>query len=132
MRHALPVLVPALMLGACAPAGAELPAPPQGSSGWIRLGETASIGPDVRPLNVIEDSRCPADAVCMWAGTIKVNTHLSWAGGAQQRIATLALNEPVQVADGALTLIEVIPALKSGETISAADYRFAFSFDGGM
>lgn len=123
-----PVLAP--MLGACAQAAGEsAPAAPDGSSGWIALGESADFGLRVRPVDIVEDSRCPSDAVCAWAGTLRLHTHVSWADGVQQRLETLTLNEPIDIAGGKLTLSGVTPSPNAEVTIYPAEYRFAFSFD---
>lgn len=117
-----------LALTGCAATAANPPArPPEGAA---RLGQTVYVdGPRVTPLKVIEDSRCPMNARCVWAG--RVVLHVRVQGGAWQREIDLTLGEPVQVADGGLTLVSVTPERRTDITVKPGDYRFAFTFQGG-
>ena len=54
------------------------------------------------------------------------------SGGNWHETLDLTLGEPVQVADGKLTLVSVVPEREAGKTVDAADYRFAFIFAGGL
>ncbi len=55
---------------------AELRAPGAFAAG---LNETADLGNGltVTPLQVLEDSRCPADVVCVWAGRLRLRANVS-------------------------------------------------------
>lgn len=95
------------------------------------LGETVYVdGPKVTPLEVLEDSRCPINVRCVWAGQVrlKVRVHL----GARDEVRELTSGKPVQVADGSLELIEVQPDRVAGEPLDPAEYRFGFRFMGGI
>lgn len=97
------------------------------------LGQTVAVdGPKVTPLAVLEDSRCPMNARCVWAGQVrlKVRVHL----GAGDQIRELTSGKPVQVADGTLELVEVLPDRVAGEgqALNPKDYRFGFRFMGGL
>ena len=71
--------------------------------GPVRLGQIASVnGPRVRADEVIEDSRCPTDATCVWAGRLIVRATV--LGGGWSRQFDLTLGIPVDVADGRLSL----------------------------
>jgi len=51
-----------------------------GESAAIRLGDTAELVKSkisIKFLRVIEDSRCPADANCIWAGNAKLEIEAS-------------------------------------------------------
>ena len=87
-------------------------------------------GPQVTPLDVLEDSRCPAEETCVWADRVRISALIHLGSGDHTR--ELVLGEPVQVADGALELVEVRPARSTGGDIAAADYVFAFRLDGGL
>ncbi|RSU62870.1 hypothetical protein DAH55_00510 [Sphingomonas koreensis] len=87
-------------------------------------------GPHVTPLRVIEDSRCPMNARCVWAGRLVLRVKVT--GGAWQRTIDLTMGEPVQVADGGLTLVSVTPDKRTDLAIKPRDYRFAFTFEGGF
>lgn len=117
----------ALALAGCA-ATATNPQPP---SGPARLGQTVFVdGPHVTPLKVIEDSRCPMNARCVWAGRVVLRVKVT--GGAWQRTIDLTMGEPMQVADGGLTLVSVTPDKRTDVAIKPRDYRFAFTFQGGF
>lgn len=97
------------------------------------LGETVAVdGPKVTPLAVLEDSRCPMNARCVWAGQVrlKVRVHL----GAGDRDLELTSDKPAQVADGTLELVEIRPDRVAGEgqSLDPRDYRFGFKFMGGL
>lgn len=113
-------------LSGCAATAANPP-----GEGPARLGQTVYVdGPRVTPLRVIEDSRCPMNARCVWAG--RVVLHAKVQGGAWQRDVDLTLGEPVPVADGGLTLTSVTPERRTDKPIAPRDYRFAFTFQGGL
>lgn len=122
----------ALSLAGCAiipPANPPGPSP-DGLS-WARLGQTVNVGgPRVTPLRVLEDSRCPADVQCVWAGQVRLSVRVETGAGANTRDLTSGKGE--QVADGTLTLATVEPAARQAETIPPDSYRFGFRFDGGI
>ncbi|WP_343519816.1 hypothetical protein [Sphingomonas sp.] len=123
MRHAFPLA--AIALSGCAATAAS---PREGPA---RLGQTVYVdGPRVTPLRVIEDSRCPANVVCVWAGRVVLRARVE--GGAWSREIDLALGQPAQVADGKLTLTAVTPGRHTDRAIASRDYRFAFAFQGGI
>lgn len=63
-------ILPALVAVASAPAAsAHL------VEGLVRLGQTADVcGPRVTPLRVVEDSRCPMNSRCVWAGRVALRS----------------------------------------------------------
>jgi len=116
-----------LLLAACV-TGTVAPPPPEGPA-WI--GQTVHVGgPTVRPLAVIEDSRCPSNVTCVWAGRLVIRAEIGTGSGKQQM--ALTLGTPVSVADGALTLRDATPHPLQGKPIRPQDYRFTFTFDGGL
>jgi len=123
----LPIL-PLLLLTACAgtpPLEGERHLPTAG------IGERIMVdGPQLTVLEVLEDSRCPADVQCVWAGRLRLRATIHLGAGDQAR--ELVLGEPVQIADGTLELVEAWPRPIVGEAIAPADYRFTFRFDGGL
>lgn len=103
MRAAALGLLALLTCGsACAPVQTELAGPPVVT---VRLGETKRIGGlEVRPIAVIEDSRCPRDVTCVWAGRLRLRAEI---GG---REAELVLGEAYAPAGGGrLTLVSAWP-----------------------
>ncbi|MGH8338367.1 MAG: hypothetical protein ACRETL_16430 [Gammaproteobacteria bacterium] len=97
----------------------------------VRLGQTAYIdGPKIRPIAVIEDSRCPMNARCVWAGQVRLKALWVRPSGNQEIELTLGKAKPL--ADGALTLTSVRPDKSTDRAIAPQDYRFSFSFAGGI
>lgn len=132
-------IIAALLIGATGalPAHAGLapataPATMPASSPGVRLGQTARTdGPLVRPLKVVEDSRCPAGVQCIWAGRVRVRTAI--LVGRRWLVRELELGKPEPVADGTLTLTGVTPARAASRPAPRPrDYRFGFSFCGGF
>lgn len=126
----LPVLLAAL--AACA--GASAPPVGAGTAGGIArgaLGQKVHVdGPAVTPLEVLEDSRCPMNARCVWAGQVRLKILVHLGSGPQVREITSG--KPLQVADGSLELVEVQPDRMAGEETAPKDYRFGFRFMGGL
>ncbi len=127
-RLAIVALPAALALSACATTrGAPLP---DGSD--VALGQKAYVdGPIVQPVEVLEDSRCPMNARCVWAGRVRVK--MVWIrGNGEQQPFEATLGEPVQLADGQFTLESVRPEKRTDVTIKPGDYRFSLRFAGGL
>jgi len=142
----------ALMLAACAAPAvpATPPAPPQSNAvsplalqiradmarldGELRasgvvaagIGQQADLGGDVliRPLAVIEDSRCPNNARCIWAGRLRLRADVS--GGEVE----MTLGEPTITAHGPVLLAVVSPGpwtdWPTNEIGAKPAYRFGF------
>lgn len=122
------IVLPAIaLLAACA----AIPAAPV-REGPVALGQTAYVdGPRVTPLELVEDSRCPADVQCVQAGRVVVRTKIHLGGSDLKR--DLTLGEPVGIADGALELVSVEPDPPSaGSQPEPGEYRFTFRFNGGL
>jgi hypothetical protein len=98
--------------------------------GPVRLGQTAFVdGPKVRADRIVEDSRCPVDTECVWAGRMILRTTVF--GGGWSRQVDLELGKAVQVADGTLELVSATPPQRSGGGGRGSAYRFTFRFRGG-
>lgn len=117
----------ALALAACATV------PPSIAGPTAAIGQTAyTNGLRVRPTAVVEDSRCPVNVQCVWAGRVRVDAVIELRGGSEELRTTLTMGQPMQVADGALTLVAVSPQKKAGAEIDPRSYRFTFDFQGGI
>jgi hypothetical protein len=96
-----------------------------------RLGQTVYVdGPRVTPLAVVEDSRCPTGVRCVWSGQVRLKVRVGLGRGPITKILTLGT--ATSVADGALTLTQATPHPIFGKRTKPTDYRFAFSFAGGL
>jgi hypothetical protein len=93
------------------------------------IGEVATVGGiRVRPVELLEDSRCPASVQCVWAGQVRVLVDINRADGARQQ-RDLTLGKPQNIDWGMLTLIDVQPPkLAPGET-DPRTYRFTFRLE---
>lgn len=119
----------ALALSACAATGASTPLQ-DGSD--VGLGQRAMVdGPIVQPVEVLEDSRCPMNARCIWAGRVRVKM-IWWRGNGEKQPFEVTLGESTPLADGAIRLESVRPEKMTDVTLKPSDYRFSFRFDGGI
>lgn len=123
MKAALTVA--ALALASCATT------PPASAGPTAALGETAyTNGLRVRPIAIVEDSRCPINAVCVWAGRLVVRSEV--IGGSWRQTRDLEVGKGQQVADGTLTLVAAQPPKVAGAETDPRAYRFTFDFQGGL
>lgn len=128
-RLAAPIILAALALSACAATGQQTPLP-DGSN--VALGQRAYVdGPIVQPVEVLEDSRCPMNARCVWAGRVRVKMLWLRPTGEKQPFE-VTLGESTPLADGAIRLESVRPDKMTNMVLKPADYRFSFRFDGGL
>ena len=92
------------------------------------LGEVGKVGRlHVQPLAIVEDSRCPINAICVWAGRLVVRAEVRDASWRETR--DFELRKPVPLAGGQLTLIEAAPSKLADQPIDPRDYRFIFAFE---
>ncbi|MDP9423295.1 MAG: hypothetical protein M3Q19_10795 [Pseudomonadota bacterium] len=123
MKAILAIL--ALPLAGCATT------PPAKAGPTAGFGEIAyTNGLRVRPIAIVEDSRCPINALCVWAGRLVVRSEVR--GGAWKKVLDLELAKPEPIADGALTLVAAEPSKMADTPIDTRTYRFAFDFQGGL
>ena len=92
------------------------------------LNEVATLdGLTVRPVAVLEDSRCPALVRCVWAGRLVVRTITN--AGAGEDVLDLTLGEPRKMDNsGILTLVDVRPSKRTPEPIPPREYQFTFTY----
>lgn len=89
--------------------------------GQVMTGLNVSI----TPREVVDDSRCPTDVQCIWAGTVKVRATIKTTDGTSEE--TLEIGKPLQKGIYTITFSELTPGPKSGETIPVSSYRFVFT-----
>lgn len=83
----------------------------------LEQGQSALIGSEdvlVTFVNVVEDSRCPSDVVCVWQGDVTVKLEVSFLGGESLEVE---LSDDQQVEDLVVDLLQVNPYPVSGEPI---------------
>lgn len=102
---------------------------PAATTFTVGLDQTGSLlGVAIKPVAVLEDSRCPAGVACIQAGTVRVNTDVVAAGSTFSNHFTLG--EPTAIVGGwTVTLVSVSPARVAGGVPPSADYRFTFKVE---
>lgn len=132
MQIALPwfaATAAALALSACAGPSRSTPLP---DGGDVALGQRATVdGPVVQPVEVVEDSRCPANVHCIWAGRVRVKMLWHRPTGEKQPFE-VTLGEATPLADGSVTLEAVRPEKRADAAIKPENYRFSLRFMGGL
>ena len=117
--RSIAALSAALALSACA----TLPA--IRGDGLARRGEATRVGAlVVTPRAGIEDSRCPVDVRCVWAGRAIVRTQVEGAGW--RETLDLTLGERVATHGTTLGLTSIEPGKVAGSGAAPLDYRFGF------
>lgn len=121
------------------PAQPRLPAtpgelPPAAPPTYAAIGQTVTVGgPRITPLAVLEDSRCPMNARCVWAGQVRLRVRIESGRGGEVEMTS---GKPVSVTDGALELVDVRPDKSAGSqnngAVAPSAYRFGFRFSGGF
>lgn len=98
----------------------------------VKINQTIIINEiKITPLEVVEDSRCPKDVTCVWAGTVKLKTKIEREGQTEEKVLTLLVTEqPVKLGNVNVLLKEVKPVKISNQVIKASDYIFTFSLTG--
>lgn len=91
----------ALSLAVAAPGAAQPgPTPPVRGATLATFDQTVRVGGvTVRPIRIVEDSRCPRDVLCAWAGRLRL---LARVGDAEM---TLTLGEPQSLPVGGSILL---------------------------
>jgi len=112
-------LLALIALAACATV------PPVSAGPTAGFGEVARAGDvSVRPLALLEDSRCPALVRCVWAGQVRMSAEV-WSSR-NRETREMILGKPIMVSGGTLTLVDVEPPKLAPETTDRRAYRFTF------
>ncbi|HEX5774338.1 MAG TPA: hypothetical protein VFY28_00030 [Candidatus Paceibacterota bacterium] len=94
----------------------------------LSLGESATaLGVKLTPESIVEDSRCPQDAECIQAGTVRAATEIVSGLGTSKMV--LELGQPITTEAEAVTLIAVSPEPLAGTPIRPGDYRLTFRIE---
>lgn len=89
------------------------------------INQTADLGQGlrVRPLEVLEDSRCPQNARCVWAGRLRLRVTIEGVGEREVTLDEVATQTP----RGAFALVAVSPGpWTDWPEGSRPPYRFGF------
>lgn len=124
MKHLMPIAA-AVLLAACGPKSTP-PPPPGPTAGLGQDGEVNGLR--FRPLEVLEDSRCPARVQCVWAGQVRVRVAVGSPAGGEISQHELTQGKPQIVYGGALTLVAVEPPKGTIGSLERDAYRFTFTY----
>src|SRR3546814_10221521 len=92
---------------------------PPGSKRTDTLCPYTTLFRSVQPVEVVEDSRCPMNARCVWAGRVRVK--MLWLrGNGEKQSFEVTLGEETQLADGKFRSEEHTSELQSLMRISYA------------
>ncbi len=103
------------------PTPAPTPIPPTASGTATPPAQNNGVLIDT--LALIEDSRCPITAKCIWAGTVKVKVQVS--SGMMRDEVVLELDKPSLVLGKTITLTDVQPPKQNGD-MPFSSYRFTY------
>lgn len=99
------------------PIGPAEPVPPPGEGATLLpMGEPVAVGSaTVTFLELLEDSRCPADVMCVWEGELKVLVAWEEGGQVDELELTWAYHaDPTTVPDGTASLALDDVAMRDG------------------
>lgn len=110
------------------PAPDTTPPLPPGSA--VALGQKVRVGDvTVTPVAVVEDSRCPSNARCVWAGRLVVRTQVDGAAtdGARWRdTADMRLGETFGTHGRVIALVVGEPDKTAERQTPPTAYRFSY------
>ncbi len=114
-----------LALAGCAVVPPPDSTPPQPAGYAVPFGQPVRVGDLlVTPKKLVEDSRCPMNARCIWAGRVVVKTTIAGDGWADT--ADLTLGEPYGTHGKVVALVSVRPDKVTGTETQPLDYRFTY------
>ena len=91
----------------------------------VGIGEVARLhGIRIRPIAVIEDSRCPINARCIWAGRLILAARIDGRGWHKR--LNLTLGKPVSTHGFTIALVSAEPGKLAGSRHPRPARRFGF------
>lgn len=118
-----------LLLPACSTAADSPDVPGCRVMECVAIGGVQQVwdGLTVTPLEILEDSRCPIEDECVWAGRVRLKAQLDM--GHESISVTLDSSEPLRINGGFLSIAEIAPDMSSAwSPIQPEDYQFGFKF----
>ena len=98
---------------------------PVRTDGMARIGQSTRVGALlVTPQAIVEDSRCPINARCVWAGRLVLATRID--GARWRENANLTLGQPYATHGNRLALISAEPGKLAGSSPSPPANLFSF------
>ncbi len=87
-------------------------------------GKILNGGVYITPLEVVSDSRCPAEVRCIWAGEVSIKVMLQ--KGTVNKEVTLKEGASATFEGSKVSLVGVTPANSTTKPPTESDYRFTF------
>jgi hypothetical protein len=84
-------------------------------------------GLSIKPISLLEDSRCPQDVVCIQAGTVRIRAEVAQEN--ETKIAEFELLKPVILNESEVILIQVLPEAQSQKKIQDEEYQFTIHIE---
>jgi hypothetical protein len=89
------------------------------------LGESITMSDvTIKPYEILEDSRCPVDVICIQAGTVRIKAMFTSGLGTVSQ--EFKLNMPITTEAEQIILTKVLPERSSKEQLEPGDYLFVF------
>lgn len=129
MRQALLVMVAGAAVGCARHLPQQVTV---GREFQLALGDTARVngGPDVSFEAVVEDSRCPIDAVCIQAGRATVRLGIRHPDGAQAIELSTREGAAADTVQGyGVRLVSLLPPPRAAAPTPSDSYRVALLID---
>lgn len=102
-------------------APSESPSPVISKTVTLALNEEGTLGMfSIKPIAVLQDSRCPAGVYCIQAGTVELKITIDG------KDEVVSLMKPLTLNGGTIKLTEVAPLKTAATKIKDSDYRFTF------
>jgi hypothetical protein len=123
-------LLTCLAVAGCVAAAAQMPAG-MGAEFTLAPGESARIEAaslSVRFVAVTEDSRCPGDTTCIWAGEVRAQLEVR-EGSNEPRQVELKPGDETRAGSHRVILVRVEPQPTSKARIDAQQYRATLTVD---
>jgi hypothetical protein len=130
-----PVSVLVLAAVGCAASSPSSSSVPTGREFKVKAGESVSVqGADLglRFSHVAQDSRCPADAICVTMGDAEAVFEVTRSGGPASAVSLHTQpgrGQEALVGDWKLTLSRLDPYPYAGRPVEASDYRATLRID---
>lgn len=128
MKSLIAALAP-LALAACIVVPEPYSTPPLPKQTPVALGQSVKVGDlTVTPLKVVEDSRCPINARCVWAGRLIVETRIEGTSpdGTWRDGANITLGETYATHGKVIALVSGKPGKTTDRETRPEVYRFVY------
>lgn len=121
------IVIAALVVSACATTRSVAPE----ETFTLRVDESARVDVcdfTIRVIDVRNDSRCPVDATCVWAGDAAIELEITARGRSERIVRSLA--DDAASGACAIRIAGLSPQPRQGHAIDRDDYRVALIVSG--